>query len=318
VTAAEASWAPQGFEIAAAQLAVGSGAGSAAGSAESPAARVSGSPSATTSAGAAASAPDEATVTLDADGLLVHELLAAAPTLSLWRAPTDNDRFGGIAAGWTAAGLDRLERRLVSIERGADAADVVSEYRTPAGLAIRHEQTFRAMPDGAIRVDEVAVIPDELTDVPRVGTVVEVVAGLEQAEWFGAGPHETYPDRRRAGLVARWKATVDELYTPYVRPQENGGRADVRWLELSDGRGRGLRITADEPRQVSASHYRAADLAAATHDVELTARAETVVHLDAAHRGLGTASCGPDTLPEYLVGPGTYRWSWTLGPSSAG
>jgi beta-galactosidase len=72
----------------------------------------------------------------------------------------------------------------------------------------------------------------------------------------------------------------------------------------------------DAPRQVSATHFRASDLAAATHDVELTPRPETVVQLDAAHRGLGTASCGPDTLPEYLVGPGTYRWSWTLGPSA--
>ena len=47
---------------------------------------------------------------------------------------------------------------------------------------------------------------------------------------------------------------------------------------------------------------------------ELRPRPETIVQLDAAHRGLGTASCGPDTLPEYLVGPGTYRWSWTLVP----
>ena len=76
--------------------------------------------------------------------------------------------------------------------------------------------------------------------------------------------------------------------------------------------GRGLRIALGRPGQVSATHFRASDLAAATHDVELTPRAETIVHLDAAHRGLGTASCGPDTLPEYLVGPGTYRWTWTL------
>jgi hypothetical protein len=41
---------------------------------------------------------------------------------------------------------------------------------------------------------------------------------------------------------------------------------------------------------------------------------ETIVHLDVAHRGLGTASCGPDTLPQYLVGPGTYKWSWSIGP----
>ena len=66
------------------------------------------------------------------------------------------------------------------------------------------------------------------------------------------------------------------------------------------------------PRQVSASHLRATDLATATHIGELVPRPETIVHLDAAHRGLGTASCGPDTLPGYLVGPGTYHWSWTL------
>jgi len=75
-----------------------------------------------------------------------------------------------------------------------------------------------------------------------------------------------------------------------------------------------MRVTLDRPRQVSATHFRAAELAAATHDVDLVPRPGTMVHLDAAHRGLGTASCGPDTLPEYLVGPGTYRWSWSLLP----
>jgi beta-galactosidase len=110
---------------------------------------------------------------------------------------------------------------------------------------------------------------------------------------------------------------VTEEYVAYVRPQENGGHTDVRWLELSDGAGRGFRITTDEPRQVSATHFRAQDLAAAKHDIELTPRAETVIHLDVAHRGLGTASCGPDTLPEYRVGPGTYRWSWLITPLRA-
>jgi beta-galactosidase len=101
---------------------------------------------------------------------------------------------------------------------------------------------------------------------------------------------------------------------PYVRPQENGGHADVRWLELRDASGAGLRITLDEPRQVSVTHVRAATLAAARHDVEVEPVPEAIIHLDAAHRGLGTASCGPDTLPRYLVGPGTHRWSWTLEP----
>jgi beta-galactosidase len=105
---------------------------------------------------------------------------------------------------------------------------------------------------------------------------------------------------------------VTDAATPYVRPQENGGRAGVRWLALTGGDGHGVRLDLEEPGQVSATHHRAADLAAATHDIDLVAVPETVVHLDAAHRGLGTASCGPDTLPGYLVGPGTYRWTWTL------
>jgi beta-galactosidase len=68
------------------------------------------------------------------------------------------------------------------------------------------------------------------------------------------------------------------------------------------------------PAQVSATHFRAADLEAATHQEELTPRAETIVHIDAAHRGVGTASCGPDTLEQYLVRAGTYRWQWSIQP----
>ena len=60
--------------------------------------------------------------------------------------------------------------------------------------------------------------------------------GLEQVAWFGTGPHETYPDRRRSGLVGRWQSTVTEQHVPYIRPQESGGHADVRWLELDRGR----------------------------------------------------------------------------------
>ena len=73
-----------------------------------------------------------------------------------------------------------------------------------------------------------------------------------------------------------------------------------------------LQVHLDEPRQVSITRYRAEDLAVATHSDELMTRAEVVVHVDAAHRGLGTASCGPDTLPPYLLGPGEYRWSYVL------
>jgi beta-galactosidase len=76
-------------------------------------------------------------------------------------------------------------------------------------------------------------------------------------------------------------------------------------------------VDLDRPGQVSATHVTAADLDTATHDVELVPRPETIVHLDAAHRGLGTASCGPDTLEPYVLRGGTYQWAWTLGTEDA-
>jgi beta-galactosidase len=259
-------------------------------------------------------APADAAPDVDAAGLLVDKLLAAPPRLSLWRAPTDNDRIGGFAAQWREWGLADLTRAAVTVRRESGAVVVTADECTSAGIVVGHEQTFRAAAGGGILVTETIRIPAELTDIARVGLALETVPGLEQVEWYGRGPVETYPDRRRAGAVARYRSTATELYVPYTKPQENGGRNGVTWIELSDGGGRGLRLAFDRPLQVSATHYRAADLAAAKHDVELTPRPETIVHFDVAHRGLGTASCGPDTLPEYRVGPGTYTWSWLIAP----
>jgi beta-galactosidase len=248
------------------------------------------------------------------DGRIVHPLLTSSPVLSLWRAPTDNDRIGGMAAAWAAFGLDRLERRLVALRRDGPTAVIDDEVTTGSGIRFEHRRRVTVGRDGAVAVDEQVTIPDGIGDLPRVGTVLETPAGMERVAWFGSGPHETYPDRTRAGIVAVHRSTVDEQATPYIRPQENGGHTGVRWLALTDGAGRGLRLTMDPPAQVSATHHRAEDLATATHHEELTRRPETVIHVDGAHRGVGTASCGPDTLPAYRLGPGTYRWSWRLEP----
>jgi len=256
-------------------------------------------------------------VDLDADGLLVNDRLAAAPRLALWRAPTDNDRIGGMAADWDAWGIADLERHLDDVRHDGPDVVVRATYRTAAGIEVPHEQRLRRLADGGLLVEESAVIPPRLRDVARVGTVLEVRPGPETVEWFGRGPHETYPDRKRGGAVGRWRSTVAEMAVPYIRPQENGGRADTRFLSLVDATGRGLRIVLDRPRQVSVLHHRAADLAEASHHGDLAPRLETVVHLDAVHRGIGTASCGPDTLPDYIVPTGEHRWSWTLQPLEA-
>ncbi len=308
LTALDEPWAPAGFEVGWTQLPVAVGAPSV------PVAAPRAAGAAPNDAAAAADAA--AAYVVDADGRLTGPLLASPPALTLWRAPTDNDRFGGISQAWEAAGLAALERRLVGVE-AADGATVVHVmWATRSGIEVRHVATYRPLPGGGVHVTEALEIPSALEDLPRVGTVLSLAPGLESLEWYGSGPHETYPDRKRAGVVGRWRSTVTGQHVPYVRPQESGGHADVRWLELHDSadHGRGVRIAFDRPLQASVLHVSAADLAAATHEGELRARPEAIVTFDAAHRGLGTASCGPDTLPSYLVGPGSYAWSWSLVP----
>ncbi|MEU1027580.1 glycoside hydrolase family 2 TIM barrel-domain containing protein [Streptomyces mirabilis] len=285
-TADEEAWAPRGTEVCVPQVQL----------------------RAATPVGSVAT--EDSSVEVDEDGLLVHPLLTAAPVLSLWRTPTDNDELGGMAVRWRAWGLDALERKLVDVRRESASVTVVAEYATPAG-AVRHEQVFTRV-EGGVRIEETAQLPAALDDVPRVGSVFETVAGLDVLEWYGQGPWESYPDRSTGAPVGHHSLPVDELFTPYLRPQESGGRHGVRRFTLSAPDATGLAVALDEPRQVTVTRYRAADLAAATHHDELVPRPGCVVHLDAAHRGVGTASCGPDTSADHLVPAGTHRWSWTL------
>ncbi|MGW7418976.1 glycoside hydrolase family 2 TIM barrel-domain containing protein [Streptomyces sp. NPDC054813] len=299
VTAEDQAWAPAGTEVCAPQIRL---------RAPDP---------------VKAAVPGGTRVEVDGEGLLLHPMLTAAPTLSLWRAPTDNDELGGIAPRWRAWGLDSLVRKTVSVHRehersgtgvppaeGWGRVTVLAEYAGTTGV-VRHRQEFTAVA-GGIRVEESAELPAEFDDVARVGSVFETVAGLDLLEWFGQGPWESYPDRAAGAPVGHHSLPVDELFTPYLRPQESGGRHGVRRFTLSAPDATGLAVELDEPRQVSVTRYRAEDLTAVTHHDQLVPRAGCVVHIDAAHRGLGTASCGPDTFPSYLVAPGVHRWSWTL------
>jgi beta-galactosidase len=124
-----------------------------------------------------------------------------------------------------------------------------------------------------------------------------------RVEWFGLGPGEAYADTRRAALVGRYSAAVEDLQTPYVFPQENGNRADVRWATLTNSEGVGLRITGHPVFDLTVRRWTTEDLDAARHTSELRPRDRIWVNLDLAQNGIGTASCGPGVLPQYRLEP---------------
>ncbi|TDC15629.1 DUF4981 domain-containing protein [Streptomyces sp. 8K308] len=223
------------------------------------------------------------------------------PRLDVFRATTDNDDGtsweDGVCFGalWRTFGLHRMRHRLDSVELGDDALTVrtrVAPAAREAGLAT----VYRWTSDGTRLKLTVSVTPegDWPVPLPRLGIRFGLPGSTDRVRWFGGGPGEAYPDTRSAAMLGRWESTVDELQTPYVRPQENGARADVRWVEIG-----GLRIEGDPEFWFSARRWTNEQLDAAAHRTDLTPGDRVWVNLDHGQHGIGSQSCGPGPLPRY-------------------
>ncbi len=246
--------------------------------------------------------------------------LLGGPRLQLWRAPTDNDgirlllgRRPGVLSRWLELGLDRLRHRLESVTVADGRVQVV--HRASGRRRwddARHVQVYRLLPDGALLVENDVRLGPDLRDLPRVGVALTLPPELERLEWYGRGPWESYADRRASAMVGRFVSTVADQYVPYILPQEHGHHADVRRLSLLDPAGFGLEVEGVPTIGFTASHFTADDLYAARHACDLEPRPEVVLSLDHAQRGLGTASCGPDTHPRYRLTADAYRFAYVL------
>ena len=182
--------------------------------------------------------------------------------------------------------------------------------------------TYTVYGSGDVVVEAHVVPAGDLPPLPRIGLQMCLPGAYNNFAWYGRGPHETYADRKLGAKVGVYSGTVDDQYVPYITPQENGNKTDVRWAALTNDTGLGLLIVgvpADEAHpwlNVSAHHFTTQDLTEATHTYELKRRDEVTLNLDYAQCGLGNASCGPGVLPQYLLEPREVRFSLRLRPFS--
>jgi beta-galactosidase len=248
----------------------------------------------------------------------------AGPILQLFRAPTDNDKGFGkwLARDWREAGLTNLIRRVDSFEvRQPNSNEiqikaVATGSAASGGYKLKTVWTIRG--DGSVDMDNSFQPFGNLPLLPRVGIVLRLAKDFENARWYGRGPWENYSDRKESADIGVWSSTVDGQYVSYVRPQENANKEDVRWLELTDKNGNGLKISAEEnPLSFSALHFTANDFASVRHNFELKPRQEIILSLDAKQCGLGDSSCGPGVLERYSVPPQVYHLHLRLSPSGA-
>jgi beta-galactosidase len=238
------------------------------------------------------------------------------PRLDLWRAPTDNDLLSWhapLSRKWRDrnAALYRLEHKVLGIESTADGLTVATRVGA-AGAEIAMGAVYRWKLVGERLWLTVEVNPEGDWDfpLPRLGVRASVPKALDEIAWFGGGPGEAYADTRAAARVGRYRSTVAAMQTPYVFPQENGSRIDVRWASLH-GDGRTLRVHGSPHFAFTVRPWTSEDLEAAKHPHDLVERDRLYVNLDAALHGMGSAACGPGVLPEHRLLP--QAAAFTLG-----
>jgi len=241
--------------------------------------------------------------------------------LNLWRAPTDND-VPRLAPKWRSFGLDRLEHEVKSV-RVEQVSPQVVRIRVTSGArppdvtgGFEYQCTFTIYGTGDVIIDADVAPSEKIPHLPRIGLQFCIPEGYETFTWYGRGPHENYWDRREGAPVGLYTGTVDEQYVPYIKPQENGNKTDVRWVSLTNRRGIGLLAVGMPLLEVSAHHYATGDFEKARHTFELKRRKDITLNLDYRQSGLGGGSCGPDTLPKYLVKPEPIHFSVRIRPIS--
>jgi len=257
------------------------------------------------------------------------ELVKSGLELNIWRAATDNDGFkfnpddqSKLLGQWLKYGLDRLESQLESLvweQLHAGIVKIESVHRvraTGVDVGFSHKVSYLVYGNGDVQTDHMVGCDPSLPVLPRMGVVLCLPDSFERFTWLGRGPGESYCDRKTGLLVGLYSGCVDEQYTPYIMPQENGNKTEVRWSALTNEYGTGLMAIGTPLMEAGVSYYSANDLYRAYHTAELKRRKEIYITLDHKQCGLGGASCGPMTLPEYLVPPDKYRFSILLRPVS--
>lgn len=225
----------------------------------------------------------------EADGT---RLLTSGPAPNFWRAPTDNDRGNGQHLRnqtWRDAGARRTVTDVTVRPLGDRAVEVRVTGTLPTTVESAYSTTYTVLGNGEIKVDH-TLHPGaaNLPYIPEVGSLLFLPRRLDRLHWYGRGPEENHWDRNTGTDVGRWSSTVAEQWTPYIRPQENGNKTDVRWVALTDRGGRGLLVTGDPLVEINASHFTPEDLSAGVrHDYQLTPRDAVVLRVNHRQMGVG-------------------------------
>lgn len=252
-----------------------------------------------------------------------RDLMKELPEPWFWRAMTDNDWGEGLQRTANVWRTNRRKALGATVEEFDDRVVVKGEYYlVDAPSYYTTIYTFRA--DGSLQVEvEWRRDGEYLPELPRFGMRMSFAADYKNFKFYGRGPWENYADRNESAFLGLYEQSTDEQLFPYVRPQESGNKTDVRWLELTNAEGVGVRVDGLQPLSVSAMPYRSEDLDPGMtkkqmHYSDIEPRREVILHIDLAQRGLGgDTSWGAKPHDPYRLTADSYSYGYIIRPINA-
>ncbi len=255
-------------------------------------------------------------------GVLIENkpYLSSPIQFNVWRASTDNDEGGGkqsFASQWVNAGYDNLVRKMQNIEIKNIYPEKthinVSEKHIGKKEDIDVVVGYTFFNNGDLLINLRTVVPSGLPVLPKLGITFKTPEEFSELTWYGRGPHESYSDRKQSAFLGKYRGSVLEQYFPYIRPQENGNKTNVRWASLENQSGNGFVVFGLPEFNFSAHHYSYKNLTDATHTYTINKSGPITVNIDHRMMGLGgDDSWNPRTHKEYLVYPGAFNYSFII------
>lgn len=265
------------------------------------------------------------------DGNLILEPLKP----NYWRAPTDNDfgyKMPEKRAEWKqASSIQQLQNFEILVDgKSADlkrssnfegrSIEVFSTYRIGENLASATLH-YKVFPGGMIKLtQDLRDIQQNASRLPRFGSTIIIKNQYQNVNWYGRGPQENYIDRNTAALLGIYKESLAQLYFPYIRPQENGERTDIRWVSFTNNAGKGIEFTTEKPISFSAHHQYLSDFDAGKnkaerHTIDVPKRDFVSINLDDIEMGVGgDNSWGAQPHDKYQIKPEEMTYTFYIKP----
>ncbi|CAM3369981.1 Beta-galactosidase [Klebsiella spallanzanii] len=236
------------------------------------------------------------------------------------RAPLDNDI--GVSEStridpnawverWKSAGHYQTEAILLQCDADVLASAVqittAHAWQYQGETLFVSRKTYRIGGNSEMRITVDVDVASGTPHPARIGLSCQLALVAERVNWLGLGPHENYPDRLSAACFDRWDLSLEEMYTPYVFPTENGLRSGTRELKYGPHCWRGDFL-------FNISRYGQKQLMETSHRHLLQPEAGTWLNIDGFHMGVGgDDSWSPSVSPEFQLSAGRYHYQLVWG-----